>query len=194
MASPERTFRAMLAPLQRRVAMLAARAVVRLVDDDSTRQRLQVEILKGELRDDVERMQDYGFTSRPHPGADAVVLSLAGTRSQAVALVVDDRRYRLQPLEDGEVALYDDLGNRVMLLRDKVHVVAMQELLAEAPVVHVKATTVTIDADSMTLNGDLSVNGDTNFTGQVSANGKRIDDTHTHSGVEPGSGNTGTPN
>lgn len=193
MASPERTFRAMLAPLQRRVAMLAARAVVRLVNDGTARQRLQVEILRGELRDDVERMQNYGFTSRPHPGADAAVLSMAGTRSQAVAIVVDDRRYRLRPMEEGEVAIYDDLGNRVMLLRDKVHVVAVQEMFAEAPTVHVQATTVTIDADSTTLNGNLAVNGDTTFTGKVSANGKRIDDTHKHSGVQPGSGNTGTP-
>lgn len=39
----------------------------------------------------------------------------------------------------------------------------------------------------------MAINGNTNFTGQVSANGHRIDDSHKHSGVTTGSGNTGTP-
>jgi len=38
-----------------------------------------------------------------------------------------------------------------------------------------------------------AINGNTQFTGQVSANGHRIDETHRHSGVTTGSGNTGTP-
>ncbi|MFL9943743.1 Gp138 family membrane-puncturing spike protein [Paraburkholderia graminis] len=39
----------------------------------------------------------------------------------------------------------------------------------------------------------MAINGNTNFAGQVSANGHRIDDSHKHSGVTTGSGNTGTP-
>lgn len=39
-----------------------------------------------------------------------------------------------------------------------------------------------------------TINGVINFVGQVLANGKRIDDTHTHSGVQPGGGNSGTVN
>lgn len=39
----------------------------------------------------------------------------------------------------------------------------------------------------------MAITGNTNFTGQVSANGHRIDDTHKHNGVTTGSGNTGTP-
>ncbi|SOY56863.1 phage baseplate assembly protein V [Cupriavidus taiwanensis] len=37
----------------------------------------------------------------------------------------------------------------------------------------------------------MSISGDTQFAGQVSANGKRIDDTHGHSGVQSGGSNTG---
>lgn len=50
----------------------------------------------------------------------------------------------------------------------------------------------------MAISGDngtgksMSITGNTQFSGQVSANGHRIDDTHTHSGVQPGSGNSGT--
>ena len=35
-----------------------------------------------------------------------------------------------------------------------------------------------------------TITGIFNFVGQVFANGKRIDDTHTHNGVQPGSGNS----
>ncbi|NIB50037.1 phage baseplate assembly protein V, partial [Salmonella enterica subsp. enterica] len=38
----------------------------------------------------------------------------------------------------------------------------------------------------------MSINGNTQITGQVSANGHRIDDTHKHTGVQTGSSNTGT--
>lgn len=189
----DRTLRAALDPIRRRISMTVSRAVVRLITDSGSRQTLQVEILKGELRDGVERAQNYGFTSHPLAGCDAVIVCGAGAREQAIAVVVDDRRYRIN-LEAGEVAMYDDLGNCVKLLRDKVHVVGMQEVHVEAPTVRVSATTVTIDAETTTINSDVAVNGDTTFTGAVTANGKAIDDTHTHSGVQTGGGNTGTPN
>lgn len=37
-------------------------------------------------------------------------------------------------------------------------------------------------------------NGVLNVIGQIAANGKRVDDTHTHNNVQPGSGNSGTVN
>ncbi|MCT9056513.1 Gp138 family membrane-puncturing spike protein [Cupriavidus gilardii] len=40
----------------------------------------------------------------------------------------------------------------------------------------------------------FSISGNAEFAGQVRANGKRIDDSHTHNGVQPGSGNSGTVN
>jgi len=44
-------------------------------------------------------------------------------------------------------------------------------------------------------NGVAAVfNGILNVIGKVTANGKRVDDTHTHNNVQPGSGNSGTVN
>ncbi len=37
-------------------------------------------------------------------------------------------------------------------------------------------------------------NGVLNVIGQITANGKRVDDTHTHNGVQPGTGNSGNVN
>lgn len=74
-------------------------------------------------------------------------------------------------------------------------------------VVKVKAPGgITLDTPAVTVTGVINVqnansaptamaiNGNTNFTGQVSANGKRIDDSHTHGGVQTGSGNTAKVN
>lgn len=42
--------------------------------------------------------------------------------------------------------------------------------------------------------GTMNVTGNIVSTGTITNNGKDIGSTHTHSGVQPGSGNTGTPN
>lgn len=111
---------AILRNIRRRVALLASRAIVRAVRDTTLFQELQLELLAGETRDRAERIQDYGFTSVPHAGAEAVVLHIGANRDHPVVLAVGDRRYRLRGLEAGEVALYDDLGSRVALRRGGV--------------------------------------------------------------------------
>lgn len=163
--------------LGNRVMMMFGRGVLRGVNDSSGRQQLQVELLKGELRDGVEHMQNYGFTSHPK-GGDVAVAFIGGNREQGIVLVVDDRRYRIS-LEPGEVAIYDDQGNKIELLRDMVKVTAVQ---------HVEVTAPTIK-----LVGNLEVVGDITSTGTVTNNGKNIGSTHQHNGVLVGGANTGAP-
>lgn len=166
-----------LRDLGNRVMMMFARGVLRGVNDANGRQQLQVELLKNEVRDDVEHMQNYGFTSHPL-GGDVAVAFLGGNREQGIVLVVDDRRYRI-PLQAGEVAIYDDQGNKIELLRDMVKVTA---------VVHVE-----IQAPTIKLVGDLDVIGNITTTGTITNNGKNIGSTHQHGGVTAGSGNSGAP-
>lgn len=161
----------MLDPLRRRISMMASRGVVTRVSDDRSRQQLQAEILEGELREDVERVQNYGLAVHPHAGADAIILCLSGSREQAVAIVVDDRRYKLN-LQAGEVALYDDLGNRVQLLRDMVRVDAVQHLEVTAPTTRM--------ASDVTIDGTLTVNGDVDTNGALTNNGKDVGSNHRH--------------
>jgi hypothetical protein len=52
---------------------------------------------------------------------------------------------------------------------------------------------LSITAPTTTINGNLAVIGNTTHTGQISANGKRIDDSHKHSGVQSGASQTGVP-
>lgn len=139
--------REMLGALEGRVRGMVARAIVRLVDDARAAQELQLELLADESQDAVERFQNYGFTSVPHAGAEALVVFAGGLRSHGVVLAVEDRRYRLTGLEDGEVALFDDLGNVIKLGRERIDVTAVTELRVEAPKVLVKSNNVRLGED-----------------------------------------------
>ena len=111
--------------VEQKMTALIVRAVVSRVDDALAGQGLQVRALENEALE-VEHRLPYGFTAVPLPpdvdarGAEAVVLFLGGSRSHGLAIAVSDRRHRLTGLTDGEVAIYDDLGQRVHLLRGKV--------------------------------------------------------------------------
>jgi len=109
-----------MAPLARRIRLMAARAILTLIDDATRMQGLQVKLLDGEVCDNVDRVQQYGFTSVPLPGAEGIYLALGGSRDHGVVIVADDRRYRLKALAGGEVALYDDLGQKVHLTRSGI--------------------------------------------------------------------------
>ena len=98
----------LLKPLRRLVALTVGRAVLNLVDDARKLQAVQVTALEREVLDDVERFQQYGFTAHPHPGAECVVLAVGGIRQHSIVIAVDDRRYRVVGLEQGEVCLYTD--------------------------------------------------------------------------------------
>lgn len=145
----------MLQPLRQAVRLMVARAVVGLVNDGTQLQGLQVSLLADEVRDDVERFQDYGFTSHPHPGAEAVAVCVAGNRDHALVVAVDDRRYRLTGLAAGEVAIYTDQGDKIVLKRGgTIEVTA--------------ATKVRIVAPLVEMTGNLQVDGNIVATGNVS--------------------------
>ncbi|MEJ1402583.1 MAG: phage baseplate assembly protein V [Candidatus Sedimenticola sp. (ex Thyasira tokunagai)] len=114
--------RRLLAPLTRRLRIMVSRAVINLVNDGQGLQEVQLTLLAGEEADGVERIQEYGFTSAPKAGAEAVALAVAGSRAHTVVIATDDRRYRLKGLASGEVALYDDKGQSLILHRDRIEV------------------------------------------------------------------------
>lgn len=103
-----------------RVRGMIARVVLNLVNDATKLQAMQVTLLADQVSDDVEHFQHYGFTSVAFPGAEGIALAIGGSTGNTVVINVDDRRYRLKALPDGEVALYDDLGHKVHLTRDGI--------------------------------------------------------------------------
>ena len=107
--------------LYRRVVMLVSAGRVTATGDAGSVQKLQVQ-LRGdqEIRDGTPRIAEYGFTSVPQPGCDAVVIFAGGDRSEGIIVATGDQRYRLRGLAPGEVSLYDDLGQVVTLKRSGI--------------------------------------------------------------------------
>lgn len=136
---------AALAALKSRVMLGVARAIVRTVADGRTMQALQLSVLGDELREGVERFQQYGLTSHPHPGAEAVMVCVGGNRDHGLVVAVDDRRYRLKPLQQGEVALYTDEGDSIILKRGRLVEVTTETLTINA------GTAVNINTPAMTV-------------------------------------------
>ena len=114
----------LLAPLRRRLDDLVGRALVKLVTEGNGLQWLQVEIPGGEVRDQVRRVQEFGFVSNPKPAdgdtsaAFAVLLFPGGFRGNPIAIAVDDPRYRPTDLQGGESAVYNAFGVRLTLKAD----------------------------------------------------------------------------
>ena len=101
-----RVFRRLIRPFDLCVKLMIGRAVLHVLDDDRKLQAVQVQALAGEVLDNVERFQQYGFSGSPHPGAECVLLSLGGMRQHPIVVAIDDRRFRPSGLSAGEVVIY----------------------------------------------------------------------------------------
>ncbi|WP_392439110.1 phage baseplate assembly protein V [Cloacibacillus evryensis] len=102
-------------PARDRIALAVGRVVLRLIDDTLPLQAIQIEALCGEVRDSVERLQNYGFTSVPLSGCRAVAVFPGGDRSSGIVVATDDIRYRKKGLRPGEVAVYNNEGDFILL-------------------------------------------------------------------------------
>lgn len=177
-----------------RVINMLAKAVIRMITDSGGRQTAQVEVTKGELISGMERMQNYGVSSYPPPGGtDCLIAFLGGNREQGMIVVAENRTFRFKNLAEGEVVLFDDLGNVVHLMRDQVLVKGMAKVRAEAPIIEVEASSqASIKSGASTVN--VSPDGVDIQSPRLTHNGVNIGSIHTHSGTMPGSGSTGAPN
>lgn len=135
---------------------MLGRAVVTGVEAAGRLQLLQVRLTADEDKDGIEHMEPYGYTARPHPGAEGMAVFLDGDRSHGVVIVVGDRRYRLRGLQAGEVALYTDEGDTLVLKRGRVAELTTGTFL-------VKATDkVRFETPVAEFTGDVLDNADSN--------------------------------
>jgi phage baseplate assembly protein V len=133
-------FNKLVAPLKNRIMLMISRGVLESSDDSTGVQTIQASLLKGEVNENIARMQNYGFTSRPISGAEALVLFPSGNREHGIAVVVDDRTYRLKGLAEGEVALYDDQGQIVHIKRDRILIQTSKKIVLDGPNIELGST------------------------------------------------------
>lgn len=196
----------MLEPLRRRMATLIGRCILAAVQSGPGCQTVTVKIMADEEMGGVEYLEPYGFTSVPHPGAEGVVLNVNGQRAACVAIALGNRQYRLRGLQSGEVALFTDEGDKIVLERGrKIHVVT-ETFVVEAKTMQGNMERISLTASqgtsiqtpSFSLGGVEGADCTSTFTGSLSTTGDMIAETvsvqgHVHTGVQAGGDLTGTP-
>ena len=156
----------------------------------------------GETLSDREYFQHYGFTSRPHGGAEGIIIKEG---NHIVMVASDDRRYRIA-IEEGEVALYTDEGDKAHFQRGRIYtIVAGEQFIVNTSVAQIDASTsATVTSPAVTVAASASCQVDSpsiNLGGDRSALLALIDERilaifneHEHLNVQPGTGNSGPPN
>ncbi|MCP4147916.1 MAG: phage baseplate assembly protein V [bacterium] len=109
----------LLNPVKNSIFLLLGRAVVKLIENSSKVQKIQVVGLTKETITGIERLQNYGFESFPRTGSEAFIAFVNGNREQGVALVVQDPDARPE-IQEGEVCVYTHAGNKVYLKTDSI--------------------------------------------------------------------------
>jgi len=151
-----------------------------VLGDAVKKMQTQMRLYAGEVKDGLEHFEPYGFTSNPLAGAEGLAAFLGGDRSHGVVLVVADRRYRIQSMAPGEVAIYTDEGDKIHFKRGRIIDIETQTLNIKASVA------VNFDTPQITQTGKIVSQGD-----QVAGGISQIQ--HVHGGVLPGNGQSGAP-
>lgn len=112
----------LLNPIKRKISMMVARGRVELVTDAKKIQQMQATFLADETLDRLERIQEFGFTSTPKPGAQVVALFLNGSRDHGVIIACDDGTVRPQDVAEGEAAVYSYGKYQVRVKNDRIQV------------------------------------------------------------------------
>ncbi|WP_299733978.1 phage baseplate assembly protein V [uncultured Endozoicomonas sp.] len=170
-----------LNPVRRRLKLLVNRAVITAVNDSLKRQNVQLQILGGEQADEVPRVQNYGHTSVPLEGAEAIVLAPGGVRGQLTVVALDDPRHRPRELAPGDSCLYHHEGHRLLLTKGGQAILECKSLLVTGNARFAK---------DVEIDGNISIKG---FSTAKDHNSDGISGkTHRHPGDS--GGQTGTPN
>ncbi|RLM27514.1 phage baseplate protein [Brenneria alni] len=149
MGLKEGNFSRSISAIGRRLRLMVDRAVVRIVTDSLGRQNLQVQSLADETNDNVERFQNYGMSSVPPAGSEAVVVAIGGRRSGLVAIAVEDKTCRPKGLDPGDVCVYHGEGHTITLKQDgvieirgkKVNLIGAESCDIVSPLINVTGAT-----------------------------------------------------
>ncbi|OBU85878.1 phage baseplate assembly protein V [Chromobacterium subtsugae] len=150
--------------LARRVWMLLGRGrITAPASDGGPVQVLQVQMGRDETRDHLRRLADYGFTSHPPVGSDAVVLFPLGDRNNGVVVATNHQGSRMTGLKPGEVAIFDNRGQSVYLTAGGIVVngAGLPLTVNNTPTVTVNASAgVKLNTPELDVSGLIKAGGD----------------------------------
>ena len=144
----------------------AFRAVLTNIASTTPIQLVQADALAGEQLQDNELVQHYGFTSAPLAGTQLIVLPIGGKTAHGIIIATEHTQYRLKGLKNGEVALYDDQGQQIVLTRQGIVIRG-----AGLPITITNTPSVTMQTPLVHMTGNLTVDGDISNNGNISTQG-----------------------
>lgn len=108
-----------------------SRMPVQKVDDTQPIQQHSLNGFAGEQMETIEHMHQYGFTNVPvapsgGEGPDGMTIFMGSNRTHGIVLASADRRFRLNNLKEGDVALHDNKGHQI-------HIAAADGITVSAP-------------------------------------------------------------
>jgi len=159
--------------LGRRILLLMARGAIALVDDTKGVQTLQVRLNALELIPDVPRYAEYGFTSNPPEGTQALIAFKNGDRNDGFVIATSNAKYRMKPLATGEVAIHDSRGQSVYLTDAGIVVDG-----GGNPITFTNTPEVIADTPLLKCKGDILDNYETNT--RTVAGMRQVANSHTH--------------
>lgn len=178
--------------LKRKVMMMVANGIIEVVTSSgSPQQKAKLSLFAGELRENFDLFQDYGFTSRPLDGAEAVAVCVGGSRDNGLVIATEDSRYRVA-LENGEVCIYTDEGDKVHFKRGNIiQVDCDTKVQVNTPAVQITHPDGSGSDVLLQVDGNLIVHGNISATGNITdqdntnntnmLNMRQIFNAHTHS-------------
>ena len=98
----------------------AFRGRLALTQADTPTQRVQVQGLADETLQDLEQLQQFGFTSHAPAGTDVVVIPLGGDTSHGIVVAAEHGSYRIKNLKPGETAIFNHEGAKIVIKQGKI--------------------------------------------------------------------------
>ncbi|HHE9397229.1 phage baseplate assembly protein V [Haemophilus sp. HN_Hi14] len=157
----------------------AFRGVLHLVKSADNIQKVQASVLADETLQDVELMQQFGFTSVPPTNTQAVILPIGGQTTHGIVIATESGSFRVKNLQGGEVAVYDESGSSIVLKKGRLIEIDCDVLKINAAT-KVDISSPLVETDQVfTAQGQINGNGgmavqggsDAIFTGDVQQRG-----------------------
>lgn len=157
----------------------AFRGVLHLVKSADNIQKVQASGLADETLQDVELMQQFGFTSVPPANTQAVILPIGGQTTHGIVIATENGSFRVKNLQGGEVAVYDESGSSIVLKKGRLIEIDCDVLKINATT-KVDISSPLVETDQVFTaqgqingNGGMAVQGGSgaSFTGNVQQSG-----------------------
>lgn len=115
-----RIIRQTIRPIKNKILLSIGRGILLAAKDDKEIQQVQLTLLADEVKDQVESMAHFGFSSNPPKGSDLVMLSVGGNRDHGIVVASEHRESRFKNLAEGDSVLYNKNGKYIHIKGDNI--------------------------------------------------------------------------